>query len=147
LSPHRQSDLVVMRVPSSFMNGSGSLELEVNEPGRVTGQSAPSSSPVAAAAAAAAVVVLITVTAPAMTSAAIVSMTTVERIAERPKLMITRALLLGVMGDSAAISDHGTSDVLKSFKRAPKHVNAKLEKLSALSSLFNDFYRLSSDNH
>jgi hypothetical protein len=133
-----------MRVPSSFMNGSGSLELEVNEPGRVTGQSAPSSSPVAAAAA---VVVLITVTAPAMTSAAIVSMTTVERIAERPKLMITRALLLGVMGDCAAISDHGTSDVLKSFKRAPKHVNAKLEKLSALSSLFNDFYRLSSDNH
>jgi hypothetical protein len=82
-----------MRVPSSFLKGSGSLELEVNEPGSETGQSAPSSS---TAAAATAVVVLIAVTAPAITSAAIVSMTIVERrIAERPELMITRALLLG----------------------------------------------------
>jgi hypothetical protein len=82
-----------MRVPFSFMKGSGSLELDVNEPGRETGQSAPSSSP--AAAAAAVVVFATTATAPATTSATIANMMTVERIVERPELMITGALLPG----------------------------------------------------
>src|SRR6266545_1155921 len=87
-----------MRVPSSFLKGSGSLELAGDEPGRVTGQSAPSSSTAAAAMLAALAVVVVlatTVSAPAIASAATASMTTAQRILERPELMITRALLPG----------------------------------------------------
>ncbi|GAA1751344.1 hypothetical protein GCM10009681_23010 [Luedemannella helvata] len=86
----RQSDLVEMRVPSILRNGSGSRELLVVELGTVTAQSAPSFSEPAEAASAG-VLTLRTVTAPTSVSAETVSATTVERILERPELMITRA--------------------------------------------------------
>src|SRR6266702_2534091 len=87
-----QSDTLEIRVPFSLVNGSGSSELAVKEPGRVTVQPAPlSSTPLAATAA-----LVVTVTAPATASANSASMTTVERIADRPELIITRTLLLGV---------------------------------------------------
>ncbi len=68
-----------MRVPSIFRNGSGSRELAVNEPGRVTGQSAPSSSTVAAAAKLAVALRAIAATVPAIASSATNSTTTVVR--------------------------------------------------------------------
>src|SRR5690349_10642380 len=88
-----------MRVPSSFLKGSGSLALVGKEArsGRVgTAQLAPSSSTATGGGAAASAVVVFasTATAPATASvAATVSTTTVGRILERPELMITRALL------------------------------------------------------
>ncbi len=75
-----------MRVPSSFVKGSGSLALVGSEPasGRAgTAQSAPSSSTPAAAMAAAAGGM--TVTAPATASA-----TANATARERPELLITR---------------------------------------------------------
>ncbi|GIH28391.1 hypothetical protein Aph01nite_67010 [Acrocarpospora phusangensis] len=81
-----------MRVLFIFLKGSGSLVFVGKDPasGRVgTAQSAPSfSTPMAAAASVEAIV-----TAPANESVtAVVSAMTLERILERPKLMITRAL-------------------------------------------------------
>src|SRR5690242_3768398 len=100
-----------MRVLSSFRNGSGSLALVGKEltSGRAgTAQSAPSSSTLDATAACAGVVLVITETAPATASVAIANTRTAERILERPKLTITRALLPGgVMETALAIDDHG----------------------------------------
>src|SRR5258705_5217303 len=89
---HRQSDVAEMRVPFSFLKGSGSWEFAVKEPGSDTAQSAPSSStPIPAAAAPRLPVAA--VTAPATASAATASTTIVERTLDRLELMITRALL------------------------------------------------------
>src|SRR5262245_56711213 len=96
----RQSDLVEIRVPSSLRKGSGSRELDVNETVPGTGQPALSSS--TAAAAGALVAIVTTVTAPAAASAAAASATTVERILERPELMLTGALLPGRADPSAS---------------------------------------------
>src|SRR5690348_4669324 len=85
---HVQSDTLEIRVPFSLVNGSGSIELEVKEPGRETGQPAPlSSTPPAATAA-----LDVTVTAPATASANSARMTTTEWIADRPLLIIARDL-------------------------------------------------------
>src|ERR1041384_5043874 len=89
---HRHSGLAEIREPLIFLKGSGSRELAGNEPGSVTGQSAPSSSTRAAATAfvsaeAVAVAVAIAGTAPAIASAATAGTTTARR--RRPELMIT----------------------------------------------------------
>src|SRR5688572_28836055 len=92
-----------MRVPFSFRNGSGSLELAGREPGRVTGQSAPSSSAAAmvmSSAAAALEVLVSSVAAPVIVSAATDSATSIDRIWGRPNLMVTRDLLFGCGGVS-----------------------------------------------
>src|SRR5215469_3719567 len=89
---HVQSDTLEIRVPFSLVKGSGSIELAVKEVGRVTAQPAPLSSTAPAATAA----VDVTVTAPVTASANSASMTTIERIADRPVLIMTRTLLLGV---------------------------------------------------
>jgi hypothetical protein len=88
---HVQSDTLEIRVPFSLVNGSGSMELEVKEPGRETGQPAPlSSTPPAATAA-----LDVTVTAPATTSANSAVMRIAERITDRPEVIMTRTLLPG----------------------------------------------------
>src|SRR5690349_8103018 len=94
-----------MRAPFNFLNGSGSFALLANELGRLTGQSAPSSStPIAAGAA---VPVVTTATAPASVSvAAAANTTTVERSFERPELIVTWALLPGGKA-TTEIDDHG----------------------------------------
>src|SRR5690242_15863141 len=101
---HRQSAVLVMRVPSSFLKGSGSKELEVKEAGRETAQPAPSSSTPTAAEAL--VVLAATVTTPAATRAASAGKTTAERIVERPWLMITKPLLPGGCDGCAAIDNN-----------------------------------------
>jgi len=95
-----QSDTLEIRVPSSLVKGSGSSELAVKALGRETGQLAPVSSTGLPAAAALAVLVA-AVTVPAATSAS-ASMTTTERIAERPELIIIRTLLLGAGAGSGS---------------------------------------------
>jgi hypothetical protein len=89
---HRHSDLLVMRLPLSFRNGSGSRELEGIEPGTVTGQSAPSSSTARMLTSATAVFVT-TIAVPVTARAAIASMTSAERILEEPESRVTGALL------------------------------------------------------
>jgi hypothetical protein len=116
---HRQSDLLLTRVPFSLVKGSGSLALEGVEPGRVTGQSAPSSSTAAAAATSpvvattpGAAVFAITVADPATVSTATASMTTVDRSLNRAELMITWALLpRGVVEESAGSTLTGVDEL------------------------------------
>src|SRR5215471_15016871 len=83
-----------MRVPASFVKGSGSSGLAVSEPGRVTGQLAPASSTGPAATALTPPVpdLAVAVTNPAIASAATASMTSAGRIFERLELMITWTL-------------------------------------------------------
>src|SRR5690348_6761415 len=71
-------DVEVMRVPSSFLKGSGSLALEVSEPGRDTAQPAPSSSTVDAVAACAVVLLTKTRIAPTAASTAIRAAATID---------------------------------------------------------------------
>src|SRR3954454_19545155 len=81
---HVHSDLLEMRVPSSFRNGSGSFEFAVSVPGRDTWQLAPSSSTSGPAAALPAPgVPAMTVTAPATVTAATPSTAATRRIRER----------------------------------------------------------------
>src|SRR5947208_10966828 len=95
-----------MRVPSSFVKGSGSLELAVNEPGRVTAQPAPSSStgPAARTPPSTIAVLAVAVTIPATAIAATATMTTVGRIVERFDRMITWTLLQTGVGDGSGTS-------------------------------------------
>ena len=84
-----------MRVPSSLVNGSGSVDTAVSELGSVTGQLAPPSSTGPAAATPPSPVPACAIAAanPAAASTATESMTTVERDLERLDLMITWTLL------------------------------------------------------
>jgi len=84
-----------MRVPSSVVKGSGSVDVAADEPGRVTGQPAPLSStgPAAATLPPPVPVLAVAVTMPATVSTATASTTTIERILERLDLMITWTLL------------------------------------------------------
>jgi hypothetical protein len=137
--------VVEMRVPSSFLKGSGSLELAVKEPGSDTAQPAPSSSTPAVAPR----LMVAAVIAPATASAATASTTTVERILERPKLMITRALLPGSSAVGRNISVNVSIQFVRSCYRhcfgnfnAPETAVLRLKVSSPLKDAAPGYYLL-----